>query len=203
MYLNDPFLQIDDESEEEEGPNESSSKKPSVTSSTAPAREPECQAEDNNDARQVPSETICNGTPQIPDDERPGPSGTVTSKAHEFIFDSESQEEVYSQPTPAETLSSSLTDIKQHVMTMMRDTKKDLVEVTKALLKASGDLAKAQVYLLEGYDYETHGPLWSPLDDEVLLLADPYELKQLESKYGKEDVTRRRAFLKADVQCQV
>ncbi|XP_057181920.1 telomeric repeat-binding factor 2-interacting protein 1 [Triplophysa rosa] len=193
---------IDDESEEEEGPSESSSKKPSDTheSSTAPAREPESQAENDRDARQGPSEAICNGAPQIPDDERPGPSGTaVTSKIQELILYSELQERYHSQPNPAEMLPSSLTDIKQHVMNLMRETKKDLVEVTKALLKANGDLAKAQVYLLEGYDCETHGPLWTPLDDEILLLADPYELVHLQSKYGEEDVTRRRAFLKADV----
>lgn len=193
---------IDDESDEE-GPSEASLKKTSETheSSTAPAREPESQADDHSDdAQQGPSETICNGAPQLPDDERPGPSGTgVSNKAHEFIFDSESQEEIYRQLSRAETLSSSLTDIKQHVMNLMRETKKDLVEVTKALLKANGDLANAQVYLLEGYDYETHGPLWTALDDEVLLLADPYELEQLQSKYGEEDVTRRRAFLKADI----
>lgn len=196
------FLQMDDESEEEEGPSEASLKKPSDTheSSIAPAREPESQAEDHSDAQQCPSEAICNGAPQIPDDERPAPSGTApTSKIHEFMLNSEAQEKDHSQSTPAETLSSSLTDIKQHVMNLMRETKRDLVEVTKALLKANGDLAKAQVYLLEGYDYETHGPLWTSQDDAILLLADPYKLEHLQSKYGEEDVTRRRAFLKADV----
>ncbi|XP_056615129.1 telomeric repeat-binding factor 2-interacting protein 1 [Triplophysa dalaica] len=192
---------IDDESEEEEGPSEASSKKPSDKheSPTAPAREPESQAQNDTDARQGPSEAICNrAPPPIPDDERPGPSGTaVTSKIH--VLNSELQEEDHSQPTPVEMLSSSLTEIKQHVTNLMTETKKDLVEVTKALLKANGDLARAQVYLLEGYDRETHGPLWTPLDDEILLLADPFELVHLQSKYGEEDVTMRRAFLKADV----
>lgn len=195
------LLQIDDESEEEEeGPSEASSKKPSDAqeSPTAPAREPESQAENDTDARQGPSEAICNRAPHIPDDERPGPSGTaVTSKIH--VLNSELQEEDHSQPTPVEMLSSSLTEIKQHLTNLMTETKKDLVEVTKALLKANGDLAKAQVYLVEGYDRETHGPLWTPLDDEILLLADPFELVHLQSKYGEEDVTMRRAFLKADV----
>ncbi|KAA0712437.1 Telomeric repeat-binding factor 2-interacting protein 1 [Triplophysa tibetana] len=192
---------IDDESEEEEeGPSEASSKKPSDTheSHTALAREPESQTENDTDARQGPSEAICSGAPHIPDDERPGPSGTaLTSKIH--VLNSELQEEDHSQPTPAEMLPSSLTEIKQHVINLMTETKTDLVEVTKALLKANGDLAKAQVYLLEGYDCETHGPLWTPLDDEILLLADPFELVHLQSKYGEEDVTMRRAFLKADV----
>lgn len=198
---------IDDESEEDEGPSEAPLLKSADTheSSAAPAvvaKEPENQAEDRNDVQQGASTDLCNGSTKSPEDERPGPSGTavpVTSKAHEFIFESETQEEDLSQPTPAETLSGGLLDIKQHVMNLMRETKKDLVEVTKALLMANGDLVKAQVYLVEGYDSETHGPLWTSQDDEILLQADPYELEQLQSKYGEEDVSMRRTFLKADV----
>nr|XP_055074296.1 telomeric repeat-binding factor 2-interacting protein 1 [Misgurnus anguillicaudatus] len=198
---------IENESEEDEGPSEAPLMKPADTheSSAGPAvvaKEPENQAEDRNDVQQGASPDLCNGSTQKPEDERPGPSGTavpVTSKAHEFIFESETQEEDLSQPTPAETLPGSLLDIKQHVMNLMRETKKDLVEVTKALLMANGDLVKAQVYLVEGHDSETHGPLWTSQDDEILLQADPYELEQLQTKYGEEDVSMRRIFLRADV----
>ncbi|XP_067271012.1 telomeric repeat-binding factor 2-interacting protein 1 [Pseudorasbora parva] len=183
-----------DESEEVEDPCEAPIVEPSDAheSSASPAtfaRGRESQAEQHEEAQQ---------DSPAPEEERPGPSSTA-SNGHIFMFDSESREQNHSQArgAPQETPSRLLVDVKKHIKTLMRETKKDLVEVTKALLKANGDLTSARVYLLDGYEHEIHGPLWNHLDDEVLLLADPYELEQLQSKFGAEEVTRRRAFLKA------
>lgn len=188
------FAQMD-ESEEGEDPCEAPIIEPSDAqeSSASPAafaREPESQAEHHEEARQD------SAAPE--EEERPGPSSTAFN-AHAFMFDSESREPNHSQArgTPEETLSRLLVDVREQVKTLMRESKKDLVEVTKALLKASGDLARARVYLIDGYEQEIHGPLWTHLDDEVLLLADSYELEQLQSKFGEEEVSRRRAFLTA------
>ncbi|KAG1933679.1 telomeric repeat-binding factor 2-interacting protein 1-like [Pimephales promelas] len=180
-----------DESEEGEDPCEAPIVEPSDAheSSATPsmfAREPESQAEHHEEARQE------SAAPE--EEERPGPSSTAFT-THAIMLNSESREPNHSQAggTPEETL----TRLKEQVKSLMRDSKKELVEVTKALLKASGDLARARVYLIDGYDQEIHGPLWNHLDDEVLLLADSYELEQLQLKFGVEEVSRRRAFLTA------
>ncbi len=192
-----------DESEEGEDPFEAPIAKPSDAqeSSASPAtltREPETQTELNQNGQQEAPEAHCPSP--APEEERPGPSSITVpaSSSHVFILDSESQDKHDSQTTgtPEETPSK---DLVEHVENLMKKTKKDLVEVTKALWKASGDLARAQAYLLDGYDHEIHGPVWTHLDDEILLLADPYELEQLQSKYGQEEVTRRRDFLKAGI----
>ncbi|XP_073700829.1 telomeric repeat-binding factor 2-interacting protein 1 [Garra rufa] len=192
-----------DESEEGEDPFEAPTTKPSDAqeSSASPAtlpREPETQAELNKNTHQEAPDALCPSP--SPEEERPGPSSIAVpaSSCHVFILDTESQDKHNSQTTgtPEETLCN---DLVEHVENLMTKTKKDLIEVTKALWKASGDLARAQAYLLDGYDHEIHGPVWTHLDDEILLLADPYELEQLQSKYGKEEVTRRRDFLTVDI----
>uniref|UniRef100_A0A8C1FLG3 Telomeric repeat-binding factor 2-interacting protein 1 n=1 Tax=Cyprinus carpio carpio TaxID=630221 RepID=A0A8C1FLG3_CYPCA len=176
-----------DESEEaEEVPvMKPSDARESSASSAALAGEPETQAE------HLTAEALCRSA--APEEERPGPRSTAVpaSSSHVFIFHSESQDRHHSQ-TPEDTPSR---DSVEHVEDLMTKTKKDLVQVTKALWKASGDLARAQAYLLDGYDCEIHRPVWTHLDDEILLSADPRELEQLQSKYGEEEVTRRRDFL--------
>ncbi|XP_016361953.1 telomeric repeat-binding factor 2-interacting protein 1-like [Sinocyclocheilus anshuiensis] len=163
-------------------------------SSAALAGEPETQAEHLKAAQQEAPGALCRSP--APEEERPGPSSTAVpaSSSHVFILDSESQDKHDSQ-----TRGTPSNDLVEHVEDLMTKTKKDLVEVTKALWKASGGLARAQAYLLDGYDREIHGPVWTHLDDEILLLADPYELEQLQSKYGEEEVTRRRDFLTAGI----
>ncbi|XP_016117060.1 telomeric repeat-binding factor 2-interacting protein 1-like isoform X1 [Sinocyclocheilus grahami] len=192
-----------DESEEGEDSFEAPIAKPSDAqeSSASPAtltREPETQSELNQNGLQEAPEAVCPSP--SPEEERPGHRSTAVpaSSSHVFILDSESQDKHDSQTrgTPEETPSKHLVE---HVENLMTKTKKDLVEVTKALWKASGDLARAQAYLQDGYDHEIHGPVWTHLDDEILLLADPYELEQLQSKYGEEEVTRRRDFLTAGI----
>ncbi|XP_052445787.1 telomeric repeat-binding factor 2-interacting protein 1 isoform X3 [Carassius gibelio] len=189
-----------DESEEGEDPFEAPIAKPSdaqesSASSATLNREPETQAELNQNDLQ---EAVCPFP--SPEEERPGPSSRAVpvSSSHVFILDSESQDKHESQTRePPEGAPSK--DLVEQVENLMTKTKKDLVEVTKALWKASGDLARAQVYLQDGYDQQVHGPVWTHLDDQILLVADPYELEQLQSKYGAEEVTRRREFLTAGV----
>ncbi|XP_056304224.1 telomeric repeat-binding factor 2-interacting protein 1 isoform X2 [Danio aesculapii] len=179
-----------DESEECENPCEVPIAEPSDAqeSSATPAtlaKEPEGQAESHEETQ-----------PDSPmsEEERPGPSSTVVQPS---LNSSINCSQI--RATPEETLSRDLLEVKEQVINLMRETKKDLVEVTKALLKASGDFKRARVYLVNGYDHETHGPLWTRLDDETLLVADPYELEQLQSKFGEEEVTRRKSFLTTDV----
>ncbi|XP_036415940.1 telomeric repeat-binding factor 2-interacting protein 1 isoform X2 [Colossoma macropomum] len=134
-----------------------------------------------------------------PEDDGPGPSNAAipaTSSAHMFIFDQESQEDL-THSSQSEPLSQDLLETKQHVVNLMQESKKDLVEVMKALLKASGDVATARLYLLEGYDPKVHGPIWTKHDDEILLSADSSKLERLNEKYGEDCVLRREAFLKA------
>ncbi len=192
-----------DESEEGEDPFEGpitlhpdilSGAQESSGSLATRTREPETQIELNQNGQQEMTEVHCPSP--SPEEERPGP--VPASSSHVFILDSESQDKHDSQMTgtPEESPSKHLVE---HVENLMKKTKKDLVEVTKALWKASGDLARAQAYLLDGYDCKIHGPVWTHLDDEILLLADPYELEQLQSKFGLEEVTRRRDFLVAGI----
>ncbi|XP_017560342.1 telomeric repeat-binding factor 2-interacting protein 1 [Pygocentrus nattereri] len=134
-----------------------------------------------------------------PVDDGPGPSnaaGPVTSNAHMFIFDQESQEDL-THSSQSEPLSQDLLETKQHIVNLMQESKKDLVEVMKALLKASGNVTTARLYLLEGYDPKVHGPIWTKQDDEILLSTDSSELEQLNVKYGEGSVLKRVAFLKA------
>lgn len=112
-----------------------------------------------------------------------------------FLFQQDSQEDL-SQPFEEEQLSQSLLETKQHVVSLMQESKKDLVEVMKALLKASGDVRLALSYLLEGYDPEVHEPTWTRHDDKMLLSDDSLEFERLQEKYGAESVSRRAAFLK-------
>uniref|UniRef100_W5K9C2 Telomeric repeat-binding factor 2-interacting protein 1 n=1 Tax=Astyanax mexicanus TaxID=7994 RepID=W5K9C2_ASTMX len=104
------------------------------------------------------------------------------------------EEEKHSQrqPVPQDFLQA-----KEHVVKLMQDCKKDLMEVMKALLKASGDVTLARWYLLNGYKAEVHGPIWTRHDDEVLLSAGSSELDQLREKFGEDRVLKRAEFLKA------
>ncbi|MCJ8744541.1 hypothetical protein PDJAM_G00119860 [Pangasius djambal] len=163
-------------------------------------REQEVNPEHPNDAEEPAPATQNHRSTPGPDDDDPGPSSAVlpiTSNAHMFLFQQESQEEL-SQPPEEDQLSQSLLETKQHVVRLMHESKKDLVEVMKALLKASGDVTLALSYLLEGYNPEVHGPIWTRQDDEMLLSADSLVCERLHEKYGAEKVSKRAAFLKAD-----
>lgn len=138
------------------------------------------------------------GTPE-PEDDEPGPSSTalpMTSNAHLFLFQQESQEEL-SQPSEEDRPSQVLLETEQHVIRLMQESKQDLVTVMKALLKASGDVSLALSYMLEGYDPEVHGPIWTRHDDEMLISGDSFECERLREKYGADRVSKRAAFLEA------
>lgn len=161
----------------------------------------EVNPEHPNDVEEPAAATQSHSSALEPEDDEPGPSSAalpITSNAHMFLFQQESQEEL-SQPTEEDQLSPSLLETKQHVVRLMQKSKKDLVEVMKALLKASGDVTLALTYLLEGHDPEVHGPIWTRYDDEMLLSADSFEFERLHEKYGADKVSKRAAFLKADL----
>ncbi|KAI3369939.1 hypothetical protein L3Q82_024744, partial [Scortum barcoo] len=137
-----------------------------------------------------------------------------TSKAHLFIFDSESQEDdsqslvgnytaapANPQPTVIKDGAFSLTqdqleEDKQRIRELMNKTKQDLVSVTKALLKTSGDFSVALELLLNPSCVS--GPFWDSSDDSLLLSPDPVVRQQLQDKYGEEGVAKRILFLEAE-----
>ncbi|KAM9361308.1 telomeric repeat-binding factor 2-interacting protein 1 [Symphorus nematophorus] len=157
----------------------------------------------------------------IPETSCPQPAATepaavsVTSKAHLFIFDSESQEEedsqsiigdssaapVNPQPTVNKDAAFSLTQAQQEedvqrIRELMKEANKDLVSVTKALLKTSGDFSDALNLLLNPESFS--GPFWKRCDDGLLRSADPVVRQQLQEKYGEEAVAKRVVFLELE-----
>lgn len=114
-----------------------------------------------------------------------------------FLHQQESQEDL-SQPSEEEHLSQDLLETKRHVISLMQESGNNLVEVMKALLKASGDVTLANLYLVDGRDPNIHGPLWTKKDDELLLSADLHARKMLNEKFGAEQVSRRIAFLRVE-----
>lgn len=163
-------------------------------------REQEVNPEHPDDAEEPPPAAQNHRSTPEPEQDDPCPSSAavpITSNAHMFLFQQESQEEL-SQPSEEDQLSQGLCETKHHVVRLMQESKKDLVEVMKALLKASGDVSLASAYLLNGYDPEVHGPVWTRHDDEMLLSDNSFECEKLHQKYGAERVSKRAAFLKAD-----
>ncbi|XP_026163546.2 telomeric repeat-binding factor 2-interacting protein 1 [Mastacembelus armatus] len=139
-------------------------------------------------------------------------AGHVASRAHMFIFNSESQEKDSespvrdstagrSQPAVNEDAAFSLTktqleEDKQRISELMNQTNKDLISVTKALLKTSGDFCAAQKLLLNPSSIS--GPFWKRSDDDLLLSADPAIRQQLQDKYGEVGFAKRILFLEAE-----
>ncbi|XP_012736850.2 LOW QUALITY PROTEIN: telomeric repeat-binding factor 2-interacting protein 1 [Fundulus heteroclitus] len=145
---------------------------------------------------------------------RPTASGPVSapSKAHLFIFDSESQQDD-SQPVVGEGSAApshpqrsgdaafSLTQVhleedKQRIRELMNQTKQGLVSVTKALLKTSGDFAAAADLLLN--PSSVSAAFWIRRDDGLLRSADPVVRQKLQEKYGEENVAKRILFLETE-----
>ncbi|XP_041835538.1 telomeric repeat-binding factor 2-interacting protein 1 isoform X2 [Melanotaenia boesemani] len=138
---------------------------------------------------------------------------SATSKAHLFIFESESQEDNSQsvdgnssaappglRPTVNKDVALSLTQMqleedKQRIRELMKQTDQDLVSVTKALLKTSGDFSLA-LDLLSNPSVSV--PLWNRHDNSLLLSADPDVLQQLQEKYGEENVAKRMVFLEVE-----
>lgn len=72
----------------------------------------------------------------------------------------------------------------------------DLVSVTKALLKSSGDFAAALKLLLNPSSIS--GPFWTRHDDGLLVSGDPVTRQQLQEKYGEEGLSKRIVFLELE-----
>ncbi|XP_036067908.1 telomeric repeat-binding factor 2-interacting protein 1 isoform X2 [Oryzias melastigma] len=138
----------------------------------------------------------------------------VTSKAHLFIFDSETQEDDSqrvagdSSAAPSNLQHSGgkdaslsftqgqLEEDKRCIKELMVQTQQDLVSVTKALLKTSGDFSAALDLLLNPSSLSAS--IWSLHDDSLLLSADPLVRQQLQEKYGEESVAKRMMFLEVE-----
>ncbi|XP_011612302.2 telomeric repeat-binding factor 2-interacting protein 1 [Takifugu rubripes] len=158
---------------------------------------------------------------QAPSNACQPPGGTVEavdamSRAHLFIFDTETQEEGGSQASsgdrlapagsnlqpPVKTISNvsptqaQLEDDKQRLTELMCETKQDLVSVTKALLKTSGDFSEARLLLLNPLSSR---PRWHCCDDDLLVSGDAAIREQLRDKYGEEVVAKRIVFLELKV----
>lgn len=144
------------------------------------------------------------------------PVEEVTSKAHLFIFESESQEvEEDSQSldaahstsaagrtngnknakTPSLTQEQLEEDV-QLLKAFMKDTNQDLISVTKAILKASGDLNLARELLLNPSSFS--GPIWTRTEDQGLCSGNPTVRQELLTKYGEENVAKRLMFLELE-----
>ncbi|XP_033994764.1 telomeric repeat-binding factor 2-interacting protein 1 [Trematomus bernacchii] len=138
-----------------------------------------------------------------------------SSKAHLFIFDSETQEEEDSQsvigpsreaPSRPEAAVNkdaafSLTQVqleedKQRIKKLMKQTGQDLISVTKALLRTSGDVSAALEHLLN--PSSALGPLWCRSDDGLLLSDDPGVRQKLQEKYSEQGVAKRVVFLEVE-----
>ncbi|KAK2861931.1 hypothetical protein Q5P01_001464 [Channa striata] len=133
----------------------------------------------------------------------------VASRAHMFIFDSESQEEesqslIGDNPasaagdidTPPSLTQVQLEEDKQRIRDLMEQTQQDLDSVIKALVKTSGDFSAALNLLLNPSSHS--GACWTRYDDSLLLSADPVARQQLQEKYGEVDLVKRIAFLEAE-----
>ncbi|XP_061894205.1 telomeric repeat-binding factor 2-interacting protein 1 isoform X2 [Entelurus aequoreus] len=125
-------------------------------------------------------------------------AATVASKAHPFILEGVSHEEDAARPDPieeeAESLSQAhLEEDKQRITELMNLTNKDLMAVTLALLKTSGDFSAASRLLLDPLSIS--GPFWDPRDDILLLSEDPAAHQQLQKKYSDVDLAKRMLFL--------
>lgn len=68
----------------------------------------------------------------------------------------------------------------------------DLVSVTKALLKTSGDFSEARLLLLNS---PSSRPRWHCCDDHLLMSGDVAIQEQLRDKYSEEVVAKRIVFL--------
>ncbi|KAI1890343.1 hypothetical protein AGOR_G00152760 [Albula goreensis] len=127
-----------------------------------------------------------------------GSAAPLASDVHMFLFDQDSQEdeEEVSQHTGNPSYSQAqLEEAKELLRDLMAQSKRSLADVTKSLLKNSGDVAAALQYLQSGRVPESSGRLWDPRDDELLRLADASRRGELVQKYGKVAVAKRMAFL--------
>ncbi|XP_044032028.1 telomeric repeat-binding factor 2-interacting protein 1 isoform X2 [Siniperca chuatsi] len=211
--------EFEDESESDEdeapdlrNPTETATMQPTSTDSTADAASTQSNPEHGPGLQENVQQT------QASSSNCPEPAATkavnATSEAHLFIFDSESQEEdsqsivgdntvapAKAQPRVNKDADFSLTQVqleedKQLIRELMNQTNQDLVTVTKALLRTSGDFSDALDLLLNPSCFS--GPFWDRSDDNLLRSADLVVRQQLQEKYGEEAVAKRIVFLEIE-----
>ncbi|KAG8007682.1 Telomeric repeat-binding factor 2-interacting protein 1 [Nibea albiflora] len=212
----------EDEAPDLQNPTETATMQPTSTESPASTSDTAVPAQSNPERGpglqdSVPETQASSGNCS-PETAGPEPAAaeavSATSKAHLFIFESESQEEesqsIISDGTvaPANPLppvgkdaAFSLTQVqleedKQQIRELMKETNQDLVSVTKALLKTSGDFSAALDLLSDPSSFS--GPLWKRCDDSLLWSADPAVRQQLQEKFGEEEVAKRIMFLEVE-----
>uniref|UniRef100_A0A3P8S4F8 Telomeric repeat-binding factor 2-interacting protein 1 n=1 Tax=Amphiprion percula TaxID=161767 RepID=A0A3P8S4F8_AMPPE len=165
---------------------------------------------EDNKATEEETETSC-PKPAATEPAAVSEAANAQFNTHLFIFDSESQEEdsqsivggrpaTASNPEPLvnkdaafSLTQTQLEEDKQRIRELMNQTGQDLVSVTKALLKTSGDFTAALDLLLNPSSIS--GPFWNRCDDNLLLSVDPVVRQQLQEKYGEESVAKRIVFL--------
>ncbi|KAF3856138.1 hypothetical protein F7725_016861, partial [Dissostichus mawsoni] len=111
-----------------------------------------------------------------------------SSKAHLFIFDSETQEEDSQSVIGPRREAPSRPEAAVNKDAAFSLTQ-DLFSVTKALLRTSGDSSAALEHLLN--PSSALGPLWCRSDDVLLLSDDPGVRQKLQEKYSEEGVAKR------------
>ncbi|XP_064823554.1 telomeric repeat-binding factor 2-interacting protein 1 isoform X2 [Oncorhynchus masou masou] len=119
---------------------------------------------------------------------------STSTVPHLFLFERDSQQAEEEEPSQPFT-QLQLQEAKRLVLSLMRESKRGLVAVTKALLKNSGDVSAALTdpLMMPNVGNGVHqGPQWERHDDRLLLSADPSELQ---NKFGEEGVAKRMAFL--------
>ncbi|XP_014899938.1 telomeric repeat-binding factor 2-interacting protein 1 [Poecilia latipinna] len=191
---------------------------PSDSSADPPGAQPDSEAEPSTQG--AGPQTQSSSSNCIPNTDTPDAGSVLLpvselisspSKAHLFIFDSESQvddsQSVVGEGSAAphhpqrsedkdaafSLTQTELEEDKQRIRELMAQTNQDLVSVTKALLKTSGDFAAAADLLLNPSSVSE--PFWSRSDDSLLLSADPVGRRKLQEKYGEENVAKRIVFL--------
>ncbi|XP_077583103.1 uncharacterized protein LOC144203500 isoform X2 [Stigmatopora nigra] len=84
----------------------------------------------------------------------------------------------------------------QCIRHLMKQTNQDLISVTKALLKTSGDLAAASCLLSHPRSFIAL--YWDPRDDDILLSANRASVKQLVEIHDHVDVCKQMVSLNVE-----
>ncbi|XP_035517146.1 telomeric repeat-binding factor 2-interacting protein 1 [Morone saxatilis] len=212
----------EDETPDLQNPTETATKQPTSTKPPVPSSDPAVSTQSNPERgpglQENVQENQASSSKSLPETGCPVPAATeppsavkATSKAHLFIFDNESQEEDFEsifgdnivnlQPRVNKDAAFSLTQVqleedKQLVRELMKQANQDLVSVTKALLKTSGDFSAALDLLLGPLSIS--GPFWKRSDDVLLRSGDPAVRQQLQEKFSEEEVAKRIVFLEIE-----
>ncbi|KAM8985638.1 telomeric repeat-binding factor 2-interacting protein 1 [Ara ararauna] len=100
------------------------------------------------------------------------------------------------QPTSTCSSSSTVGDAVKTVQSLMEKSGMDLLTVTQAFLKNSGD-AEATLHFLQTGRRQDGYPVWSREDDLELQKDDEGVRNKLVAKFGAENVAKRVAFRKS------